>query len=249
MCRRPPPGCSPAGGRFWRMHRERAAISGVRVRSGRTRRGHHPPGRAPFASRPLQSSAYSSVGRPAASPLECSAVRPRRGSLPIAAGSSESGRRHDAPCPRAGSPPRPPMPRGRMFQTAGRRCLGKRHAEGDHHAAQGRHDSRPGARALGAARSTCRTPGDAPGLTEYVQSYIVASPAGHVCDGVGELQFETTRRCSGHSTRRRCGRRRGCERRRLSRPRAGCLGASWIRDGPRPPPAFRARTRPALPRP
>jgi uncharacterized protein (TIGR02118 family) len=29
-----------------------------------------------------------------------------------------------------------------------------------------------------------------PGLTKVVQNYIVASPAGHVCDGVGELWFE-----------------------------------------------------------
>ena len=28
------------------------------------------------------------------------------------------------------------------------------------------------------------------GLTRFVQNYIVASPAGHVCDGVGELWFE-----------------------------------------------------------
>jgi len=29
-----------------------------------------------------------------------------------------------------------------------------------------------------------------PGLTRFVQNYIVASPSGHVCDGVGELWFE-----------------------------------------------------------
>lgn len=29
-----------------------------------------------------------------------------------------------------------------------------------------------------------------PGLTRFVQNYIVASPAGHVCDGIGELWFE-----------------------------------------------------------
>ncbi len=29
-----------------------------------------------------------------------------------------------------------------------------------------------------------------PGLTRFVQNYIVASPAGHVFDGVGELWFE-----------------------------------------------------------
>jgi uncharacterized protein (TIGR02118 family) len=29
-----------------------------------------------------------------------------------------------------------------------------------------------------------------PGLTKFVQNYIVASPAGHVCDGIGELWFE-----------------------------------------------------------
>ena len=29
-----------------------------------------------------------------------------------------------------------------------------------------------------------------PGLTRFVQNYIVASPGGHVCDGVGELWFE-----------------------------------------------------------
>lgn len=29
-----------------------------------------------------------------------------------------------------------------------------------------------------------------PGLTRFVQNYVVASPAGHVCDGVGELWFE-----------------------------------------------------------
>ncbi len=29
-----------------------------------------------------------------------------------------------------------------------------------------------------------------PGLTRFVQNYIIASPAGHVCDGVGELWFE-----------------------------------------------------------
>lgn len=30
-----------------------------------------------------------------------------------------------------------------------------------------------------------------PGLTRFVQNYVVASPAGHVCDGVGELWFES----------------------------------------------------------
>lgn len=30
-----------------------------------------------------------------------------------------------------------------------------------------------------------------PGLTKFVQNYVVASPAGHVCDGVGELWFES----------------------------------------------------------
>ena len=29
-----------------------------------------------------------------------------------------------------------------------------------------------------------------PGLTRFIQNYVVASPAGHVCDGVGELWFE-----------------------------------------------------------
>ncbi len=29
-----------------------------------------------------------------------------------------------------------------------------------------------------------------PGLTRFVQKYVVASPAGRVCDGVGELWFE-----------------------------------------------------------
>ena len=29
-----------------------------------------------------------------------------------------------------------------------------------------------------------------PGLQRFVQNYVVASPAGHVCDGVGELWFE-----------------------------------------------------------
>jgi uncharacterized protein (TIGR02118 family) len=29
-----------------------------------------------------------------------------------------------------------------------------------------------------------------PGLTRFVQNYLVASPTGHVCDGVGELWFE-----------------------------------------------------------
>lgn len=29
-----------------------------------------------------------------------------------------------------------------------------------------------------------------PGLTKFVQNYVVASPAGHVCDGIGELWFE-----------------------------------------------------------
>jgi uncharacterized protein (TIGR02118 family) len=29
-----------------------------------------------------------------------------------------------------------------------------------------------------------------PGLTRFVQNYIVASPGGDVCDGVGELWFE-----------------------------------------------------------
>ncbi len=30
-----------------------------------------------------------------------------------------------------------------------------------------------------------------PGLQRFVQNYVVASPAGHVCDGVGELWFES----------------------------------------------------------
>jgi len=30
-----------------------------------------------------------------------------------------------------------------------------------------------------------------PGLQRFVQNYIVGSPGGHVCDGVGELWFET----------------------------------------------------------
>jgi uncharacterized protein (TIGR02118 family) len=29
-----------------------------------------------------------------------------------------------------------------------------------------------------------------PGLTRFVHNYVVASPAGHVCDGVGEMWFE-----------------------------------------------------------
>lgn len=29
-----------------------------------------------------------------------------------------------------------------------------------------------------------------PGLTKFVQNYVVASPAGQVCDGIGELWFE-----------------------------------------------------------
>jgi uncharacterized protein (TIGR02118 family) len=29
-----------------------------------------------------------------------------------------------------------------------------------------------------------------PGLTKFVQNYVVASPAGHICDGIGELWFE-----------------------------------------------------------
>jgi uncharacterized protein (TIGR02118 family) len=29
-----------------------------------------------------------------------------------------------------------------------------------------------------------------PGLTRFVQNYVVASPAGHLCDGLGELWFE-----------------------------------------------------------
>jgi uncharacterized protein (TIGR02118 family) len=29
-----------------------------------------------------------------------------------------------------------------------------------------------------------------PGLTKFIQNYVVASPGGHVCDGMGELWFE-----------------------------------------------------------
>lgn len=29
-----------------------------------------------------------------------------------------------------------------------------------------------------------------PGLTKIVQNYVVDSPAGHICDGIGELWFE-----------------------------------------------------------
>ena len=30
-----------------------------------------------------------------------------------------------------------------------------------------------------------------PGLRKFVHNYVVASPAGHVCDGVGEMWFES----------------------------------------------------------
>lgn len=30
-----------------------------------------------------------------------------------------------------------------------------------------------------------------PGLVKFVQNHVVASPAGHVCDGVGELWFDS----------------------------------------------------------
>lgn len=29
-----------------------------------------------------------------------------------------------------------------------------------------------------------------PGLSRFVQNYVLASPGGHVCDGIGELWFE-----------------------------------------------------------